>query len=28
MMTDVSWRHQAGRYADLYRDVVASRQRI
>jgi starch synthase len=25
MSTDVSWRHQAGRYAALYRDVVARR---
>lgn len=26
MSTDVSWRHQAGRYAALYRDLVADRR--
>ena len=26
MATDVSWRNQAGRYAALYRDVVAARR--
>jgi len=26
MSTDVSWRHQAGRYAALYRDVIAARR--
>jgi starch synthase len=26
MATDVSWRHQAGRYAALYRDVVVARR--
>jgi starch synthase len=25
MLTDVSWRHRAGRYAELYRQVVAQR---
>jgi starch synthase len=26
MLTDVSWRHRAGRYAELYRSVVAQRR--
>jgi starch synthase len=26
MLTDVSWRHRAGRYAELYRQVVAQRR--
>jgi starch synthase len=26
MLTDVSWRHRAGRYAELYRQIVAQRQ--
>jgi starch synthase len=26
MLTDVSWRHRAGRYAELYRQIVAQRR--
>jgi starch synthase len=26
MLTDVSWRHRAGRYAELYRSVIAQRR--
>jgi starch synthase len=26
MLTDVSWRHRAARYAELYRQIAAQRQ--
>jgi starch synthase len=26
MLTDVSWRHRAARYAELYRQIVAQRR--